>query len=199
MKIFIYVFLLLFTIIGRTQDLDSLVLLKVDSLIQVAYTLTGERNFEKAFEVNALAEKYSKEKFGESSRAYANAIHNHGRIHYYNQDYSNAEKWYLESKSIRENILGVEHDDYAQSLRNLALLYRVSEKLSKAESILIEAKSLRTKVSGVNHPEYAWILNQLAIVYGKTSMYEKAEELYIESKKLEKMHSGKAILNMPEA
>ncbi|MGB3084265.1 MAG: hypothetical protein WBB21_06080, partial [Saprospiraceae bacterium] len=39
------------------QTVDSMVIKQVDSLIKVSRTLTGQRNFDKALEVNAAAEK----------------------------------------------------------------------------------------------------------------------------------------------
>lgn len=117
------VFLLIY-FIANGQSADSLAVVKqVDSLIQVSRALTDKRDFNKALEVNAEAEKIALEKLGRESAVYGNCCSNHGRVMSLKGDKPEAEKWYFESKSIREKVLGKEHPDYAQSLNGLAILY----------------------------------------------------------------------------
>ncbi|MBK6859699.1 MAG: hypothetical protein IPG95_05375 [Saprospiraceae bacterium] len=54
----------------------------MDSLIKVSRTLTGQRNFDKALEVNAAAEKIALEKLGRESAAYGSCAFNRGRVNY---------------------------------------------------------------------------------------------------------------------
>lgn len=61
---------------------DSLIVHQVDSLIQVSTTLANEKDFDKALEVSAAAEKIALEKLGRETAAYSNACFNHGWVFY---------------------------------------------------------------------------------------------------------------------
>ncbi|MDO8970260.1 MAG: tetratricopeptide repeat protein, partial [Saprospiraceae bacterium] len=128
-KMLFFVFLLLPCWLSA-QSVDSVALRQVDSLIQVSRGLTGQREFDKAIEVNAAAEKLALEKFGRESAAYGSCCANRGRIFYYKGNKPEAEKWWLDAKVIREKSLGREHPHYAVSLSNLAILY---EKMGQYE------------------------------------------------------------------
>ncbi|MFN8279079.1 MAG: CHAT domain-containing tetratricopeptide repeat protein [Saprospiraceae bacterium] len=164
---------------------------QVDSLIQVSRGLTSKRNYDQALEVNATAEKIALEKLGRNSATYGNCCFNHGRVSFFKTDYLQAEKWYLESKLIREKALGREHPDYASSLNNLAGLYMNVGQYEKAEQLYLETKSIREKVMGREHPDYASSLNNLALLYMKLGQYEKAEILYLETKSIREKVLGK--------
>jgi len=189
-----YLFLTLLTSIMNlvsAQSVDSISIKQVDSLIQVSRGLTAKRNFDQALEVNATAEKIALEKLGRNSATYGNCCFNHGRVSFFKNDYLQAEKWYLESKVIREKTLGREHPDYASSLNNLAGLYMNLGQYETAELLYLETKSIREKIMGREHPDYASSLNNLAGLYMKLGQYEKAEQLYIETKTIREKVLGK--------
>jgi len=178
--------------IAHAQNADSLSVVKqVDSLIQVSRTLTDKQDFDKALEANAAAENLALEKLVRESAAYGSCAHNHGRVFSYKGDYLEAEKWYLEAKSIREKVLGKEHPDYAASLSNLASIYALMGNNEKALPLQIEAKAIREKVLGKEHPNYISSLNGLAVNYMAMSNYEKAEPIYIEAKAIHEKVLGK--------
>jgi len=190
--LFVFVF---FTAPVFCQNADSLaVVRKVDSLIQASRTLTGQREFEKALEVNAAAEKLALEKLGRETAAYGSTCFNHGRVLYLKGDDPETEKWYLESKAIRERTVGKEHPDYAWSLNNLAILYMKSGSYEKAEPLYFESKAIREKALGKEHPDYAGSLNNLANLYRDMGSYEKAEPLYLELKAIQEKTLGKESL-----
>jgi tetratricopeptide (TPR) repeat protein/CHAT domain-containing protein len=184
----------LLSFIAHAQNADSLSVVKqVDSLIQISRALTGQRDFDKAFEVNAVAEKLAIEKLGRISAGYGSCCFNRGRVNYFKKDFTEAEKWYLDSKTIREKVPGKEHPDYAWSLNNLGLLYKDLGNYEKAEPFLLEAKEIRNRVLGKEHPLYPMSLISLADCYILMGRYEKAEPLNLEAiaireKILGKMH-----------
>jgi CHAT domain-containing protein len=180
-----YIFLLALTLTGvAAQTIDSVAIKQVDSLIKVSRALTEKNDFDKAFEVNAVAEKIALEKLRKESAAYGSSCFNRGRIAYYKNDYPEAEKWYLESKDIREKYLGKAHPDYVATLNNLASLYVKMLKYEKAELLYIEANAIREKVLGKEHPDYAGNLINLALLYDGMGQFEKVEPLYLKAKEI---------------
>ncbi|MBK9641625.1 MAG: tetratricopeptide repeat protein [Saprospiraceae bacterium] len=163
------------------QSVDSVVIKQVDSLIKVSQDLTGKGDYEKAFEVNAIAEQLVLDKLGKETAAYGNTCFNHGRILHFKKDYHEAANWYIESKVVREKVLGKVNLDYAQSLYSLAILSLDLVKYDEAIRLYLEVIRIREKVLGKDHPEYARGLNNLAIVYRKQGKYQKALSLYLEA------------------
>ena len=191
MKAILSLLLWLAPVLAFSQVADSSVVRQVDSLIQVSRTLTGKSDFGKALEINAAAEKLALEKLGRESAVYGNCCFNHGRVLHFKNDYRTAEKWYLESRAIREKVLGKEHLDYAASVNSLANLYNVMGQYEKAEPLYLESKAIREKAFGKDHPNYASSLNNLAVLYKTMGQYEKAESLYLESKTIREKSMGK--------
>ncbi|MBL7809992.1 MAG: CHAT domain-containing protein [Saprospiraceae bacterium] len=178
-------FLLLFLLLSafmQAQSVDSFAIRQVDSLILVSREYTAKGDFENALAVNAIAEKIALERTGRESASYGSGCYNHGRVLFFKGDYIEAEKWYLESKLIREKVLGKEHPDYAWSLNNLAILYYRMGQYEKSEILHIQTKAIREKTLGKEHRYYASVLNNLANLYNDLGQYEKAEPLFIEAK-----------------
>jgi tetratricopeptide (TPR) repeat protein len=119
----LFAFFILLSFPALSQTIDSTAIRQVDSLIKVSRDLTGESDFDKALEASAAAEKIALEKLGRESAAYGTCCFNQGRVKYFSGNYQEAEKWYIESRNIREKTLGSEHPDYALSLKNLAGTY----------------------------------------------------------------------------
>ncbi len=182
MRYLIFTLLTICVVSLNAQTVDSIAIKQVDSLIKVSRDLTSKRDFDKALEVNAAAEKIALEKLGRESAAYGSCAFNLGRVNYYKGDKPEAEKWYLNSKAIREKAVGKEHPDYAWCLNNLAMLYYNMGNYEKAEPLYLEAKTIREKALGKEHPDYAASLNNLAVLYYNMGNYEKVELLYLEAK-----------------
>ncbi len=172
---------------SQAQVADSMsVARQIDSIIQVSRALTGKRDFEKALELNAIAEKITLSNFDRVSVAYGSVCFNYGRIYHNTGDYQNAEKWYLEAKDIRSRVLkgGSKHPDYGWCLNNLAILYKNMGHYEKAEPLYLEAIDCRSHALGKEHPDYASSLNNLAAFYWDMGSYEKAQPLYLEAKNI---------------
>jgi CHAT domain-containing protein len=104
--------------------------------------------------------------------------------------YKKAEPLYLESKAIREKVLGRENPDYATSLEGLAILYDEMGQYEKAEPLYLECKAIREKKLGREHPLYASSLINLAGLYQDMGQYKKSEPLYFESIAIRKKNLG---------
>jgi len=204
MKTLLLFGLIILPAICFSQAVDTTsVIREVDSLIQISRGLTGKRDFEKALEVNAAAEQLTLEKLGRETTSYGSTCFNRGRILYSQGNYPEAEKWYLESKAVREKILGNENSDYAKSLNNLAILYNDMGRYEAAEPLFLEAKAIREKVLGKENPDYAGSVINLGDLYDRMERYEASELLYLEGKSifekvLGKMHPyyAKCLYNM---
>ncbi len=187
----LFAFLVVFSGFGQSADKAS-VRQEVDSLIQVSRALTGSRDFEKAMEVHAVAEKLVLEKFGRESEHYGKVCFNHGWILQSKGNYPAAEKWYLESRAIREKVLGKEHADYASSLHQLgAIYYLMGNNYDKAEQYYLQAKLIRERTLGKEDIDYAATLNALGHIYFYTANYKLAEEYYHEAMVIREKKLGK--------
>jgi len=174
------------------QNADSAIAAKeVDSLIQLSRSLTAQGAFDQAIETNVAAEKIALEKFGRESIAYGDVCYNRGRVNYFRGDAAESEKWNLESKSIREKVLGREHPDFMRCLNILATLSWFTGNFEKAESLFLEGKMLQEKVLGKEHPDYAISIGNLGALYAEMGNYEKAEPLLLESNAIREKTLGK--------
>jgi CHAT domain-containing protein len=165
-----------------SQMVDSVAIRQVDSLLKVSRSHSDKREFDKALEVNAVAEKIALEKLGKESVAYGNCAFHRGRVNALKRDNPEAEKWYLEAIAIREKVLGKQHSDYAGVLNNLAILYKSMGNYDQAEPLYLEAMETRKKALGKEHPNYATSLYNLALFFQDIGKYEKAEQLLLEAK-----------------
>ncbi|MBK8561945.1 MAG: CHAT domain-containing protein [Saprospiraceae bacterium] len=172
------------------QFVDSVALKTVDSLVQVSRGLTEKGDFAKALEVNAAVEALALEKWGHESAGYASACYNHGRVLYFKDDYTEAEKWYFEARVIREKVLGKNHLDYAKTMQSIGLLYYWMGKYSEAESPSLEALSIFERIVGKEDANYIYSLHWLGILYYQKGQYEKAEPLLLEAKDIRKKKLG---------
>jgi CHAT domain-containing protein/Tfp pilus assembly protein PilF len=175
----------------NAQTVDSVAVRQVDSLIKIIRLLIDKEDFDKAIEVNTIAEKLTLEKLGKETAAYGNCCFIRGRVNHAKQDQQEAEKWYIESIAIRAKVLGKEHPNYASSLYNLAVLYVEMGNYKKAEQLFIESIGIREKVLGKEHPNYSYSISSLAVLYSTMGNYEKAEPLYIEAKAIQEKVLGK--------
>ncbi len=192
MKTLILLGLMILPALCFSQVVDTAAVVQhVDSLIEVSRALTGAHEFVKALEVNGAAERLCLEKLGRETAAYGSICFNQGRVLYNQGNNQEAEKWFLDSKSIREKVLGKMHPDYAWSLNNLGVLYVDLGRYEVAESLHLEAKNIREKVLGKKHVVYGMSLNNLGNLYKEIGRYETAEPLYLESKSIWENALGK--------
>ncbi len=173
------------------QVVDSAIYKQVDSLISVSYELSGKREYEKALEINAVAEELSLANYGRESVAYGNACFNHGLVLHEKGNYQEAEKWYLEANKIRAKTHGKEHKDYALSLDNLADVYLQMRDFSKSEQAYLELKAIREKTLGINHADYISTIGNIGLLYSEMGDFEQAILTLIEAATLREKAFGK--------
>ncbi|MGA2621679.1 MAG: tetratricopeptide repeat protein [Thermoguttaceae bacterium] len=95
-----------------------------------------------------------------------------------------------EALKIRQQILGLEHNDTAASLMNLGAQYHALGEPAKAEPLYRQALEIRKKVLGENHPDYATSLNNLGGLYRDQGDYARAEPLYKQALEIRKTALG---------
>lgn len=165
---------------------------EVDSLIQVSRDWTAGREFEKALETIARAEDLALNLLGEETEAYGNVCFQYGNVFYAKGNHPEAEQWYLQSKAIREKVLGKEHPDYAASLHTLGVVYyHMGNNYENAELHHLEAKAIREKTLGKEHVDYAATMNALGNLYYVTGNIELAESCYLEALAIREKILGK--------
>lgn len=173
------------------QPNDSVTIRQVDSLIKLSRALTGKSDFEKALEINAIAEKLALEKLGLETASYGSICFNYGRIMHFKTNFAEAEKWYKLSKDVREKLLGKNNVDYGWSLNNLGILNMDIGHYENAEPLLFESNAIWGKILGEEHPIYAGSLLNLANMYIGMGQYEKVEPLYLKVKSIWEKTIGK--------
>lgn len=192
---FILIFVTYFTLIISTllqaQPIDSTIIRRIDSLINVSRDLMTKNEITKSIEINQLAREIAVNNFGTQSAEYAKCCFDHGRILDSKGELIEAEKLYLEAKDIREKVLGKENLDYAWSLVNLGIIYAKLSQFYKAEPLFLEAKSIRQNLLSKEHPDYINILNNLGNLYMFAGKFEKSEPLFTEVKYLREKLFGK--------
>lgn len=177
-KIFFTLFLA--TSIFAFAQKEPASLRQLDSLVQISRNLTGQREFDKAFEANQQAEKFAIEKFGTASEGYARAIYNHGRVFYQKANYQEAEKWYLQSLEIRKSVVGDSSLEYANSTFGLGLVNWRLGQYQKSEAYFLETKAIRGKLLGTENVKYADVLSNLANVHYDRFEFDQCEKLNLE-------------------
>ena len=105
--------------------------------------------------------------------------------------YSEAEKNYLEAKKIVEKIFGKEHLTYAFVLNDLGLLYYNTGDYAQAEKFYLEALTIKEKALGKEHPDYATSLNNLGNLYDDMGDYAQSEKYLLETLSIREKILGK--------
>ncbi len=105
----------------------------------------------------------------------------YGNYSYYNGNFLEAVKYYLESLGIYKEVLGESHPDYATSLNSLGGLYSDLGNYPEAERYYLKSLLIRKEVLGENHPDYATSLNNLGMLYITQGNYPEAEKYFLKS------------------
>ncbi len=185
MRIQVFFYTLILPVFAYGQKMDTIgVARQVDSLIQVSRSLTAAGNYEQALATNAVAEKLVTEKLGLETAAYGSTCFNHGRVLYFQSNYTEAEKWYLTSKAIRERVLGKENAAYVTSLNNLANLYKDRGNYDQSEQLFLEAIAIQHKIPNDKSLERIrpMIMIGMGDLYRLKGNYEKSESIMLEAK-----------------
>ncbi|MBK7408905.1 MAG: CHAT domain-containing protein [Saprospirales bacterium] len=154
---------------------------QADSLVTISKNLTGQKDFDSALEINAIAENLALDNLGSLSDAYGYTCFNHGRVLHLKGDFQEAESWYLKALNIYKNLPGEVLPGYAKCLNNLALLYRATDEYDKAESHYREVLAFQKKIGEHTAPDYASCMHSMGILLSDMCRYEHAERLYLDA------------------
>lgn len=91
-----------------------------------------------------------------------------------------AEKTSIEVISIKEKLLGEEHEETLKSKNGLSMAYRAQAKFQEAENILLSEVRSRERIYGIEHPETLSSMHDLAMVYTSQNNYAQAEKIFYE-------------------
>lgn len=170
-------------LISFSQKIDSLAITRhLDSLWNIAFSLSRQGDFKQAFEIQEEAEQLALAVFTEESEAFGKVCIRHGVILNIQGNYPESEQWYLKGLGIYEKTIGQENILYTGGLVNLGILNHYSGDYEEAERYLGDAKSFfENNVVFQSHPYYFNCLNSLGNLYSDTEEFEKAESMYLKS------------------
>ena len=163
------------------QTIDSTVIKQVDSLLALTSTALKQREFDKALETNALAEKIVMKKIGKESTSYGHYCMSMGKIMHAKGESEQAEQWFLTGLSMLEQLLGKEHPNYWNNLDKLSEFYFNTNQYEKSKQALQEVKVIIEKTKGKENPQYVFNLKNLAIQHARLGQFEEAESLSLEA------------------
>jgi tetratricopeptide (TPR) repeat protein len=98
---------------------------------------------------------------------YSDALREKGDLYMNQGQYAKAETFILQSKAIRERLLGTAHSDVAQNLCNLGYIYQQENKYQESESSYKRALEIYKKTRGTEHPTYISTLVKLSNLYNQ--------------------------------
>jgi len=99
-------------------------------------------------------------------------------------DYAQAEPFYQEALSMREQLLGPEHPEVAESLNNLGFFYYAQGKYQQAEPMYQRALAIYEKTQSADSLYIARGLNNLAKLYVSSGALARAEPLYLRAQEI---------------
>ncbi len=117
-----------------------------------------------------------KQKLGEKSFEFANALNTLALLYEDIGTYDKAESFFLQALKITRD-LDAKHPDNAMILSNLSTVYMSTGDYNKAISICKEVLEIRRKILGENHPKVGGTLQNLGLSYLEIGEYTKAEEM----------------------
>lgn len=99
-------------------------------------------------------------------------------VHADHGDYKKATEYYSKSITIREKVLGSEHQETATAYNSIALVYYEQGDYEKALEYYNQALAIYKTVFGTEHKNITHLYNNIALVYTAKGEYKKALELY---------------------
>ena len=93
--------------------------------------------------------------------------------------------------SIRESILGKDHENVAISLNSLALLYQDNGEYSRAETLFKQSLEIDGKIYGKDHPNLAITYGNLGTLYYNIGDFRQSEFFLLKALELREKAFGK--------
>ena len=160
---------------------DSTTIRQVDSLLQVVFTLSSNREFDRALQLLEHLQPIIAEKIGHQSVQYAAWLLRRGRISIIKGEIKDAEKGLLEAENIHIRYLKETQDEYSAVLYALGafVYYRTNDSL--CESYLMRTKAVLEKTDKRKQVIYSRVLGALGNFYSFTGQLDQAEAIMLES------------------
>jgi CHAT domain-containing protein len=158
----------------------SLTLLDINKKLVKAYFNTNQAK--KTAQLFIEIKNSINRNFGLQSDEYANWNDEAGLLFFNQDDYLQAKDFFLQSKSIRQQLK--KEKEYTRSCNLLGNTYSNLGEYSNAEAVFLEVMPIRERLFTKQSNEYAQICNNLGDVYRKMGDYSKAEQLSLEAKEI---------------
>ncbi len=112
--------------------------------------------------------------------ARASLLHCGGGFFSYQGQWNEAEKFQLQARGLRREVLGEEHPSTLTSMNNLASTYRDQGRWKEAESLGVQVIETRKRVLGEEHPDTLTSMANLASTYRDQGRWKEAESLGVQ-------------------
>ncbi|KAK4119363.1 TPR-like protein [Parathielavia appendiculata] len=109
--------------------------------------------------------------------ARASILHCAAGFFAYQGQWNDAEKFQLQARGLRREVLGEEHPSTLASMADLASTYWKQGRWKEAESLQVQVMEARKRVLGEEHPYTLTSMNNLASTYRKQCRWNEAESL----------------------
>jgi CHAT domain-containing protein/tetratricopeptide (TPR) repeat protein len=113
-----------------------------------------------------------------------------GTLYQVHGDFQQAEAMFKRSLSVREEVLGPDHEDVAESLTGLADLYRYRVPYLRIEPLYNRALEIRRKRFGAAHASVAAALDSFAAFVADRGETSRAEAMYKEALEITERLTG---------
>lgn len=160
------------------QSIDSIAIKEIESLLDLSLDFAENQEFEKAFEMNAKAERLVFDNSNSFRCLNSKLNFNRGNIYLLKSDLQKATKSFLESFAILEENINTPNSEIIKNLIKLGEVYRMQGLYSNAEPYLLRALDLLERIQERNLKNYSDCLSNLGILYFELGQYESAELYY---------------------
>lgn len=118
--------------------------------------------------------------FSKNSLEYLIAVNVKGSYYNKNEDFTNAEIYYLQALNIAKSIFGTNHDKYLFCLSNLSRVYLSHNNFSQADYYNQIGLDIVLKMYGKSHIEYLNFISDKAYIKSELGNIENSSTLYEE-------------------
>jgi hypothetical protein len=109
--------------------------------------------------------------------ARASLLHRAAGFFSYQGQWNDAERFQLQARGLRREVLGEEHPSTLSSIADLASTYWNQGRWKEAESLEVQVMETRKRVLGEEHPSTLTSMANLASTYQNQGRWKEAEEL----------------------
>ncbi|MCC6412167.1 MAG: tetratricopeptide repeat protein, partial [Saprospiraceae bacterium] len=185
------IFLLTSQVALVAQTIDSTVVRKVDSLIQVNRSLVSSGNLKEALAIIREADSLAVEKLGTKNVSHALCVFNIGRTYDYAGRSVETKENYLEAIRLWEKEIGQLDAGYCWALNNMAIYHLERYQYEEAAPYYARCIEASEKILGNNNRDYGFFLTNWANYYKAKAQFEAELKLRYKAKDVFENASGK--------